>query len=535
MSGVKFHQAIFGFFTLIQINLHAINLIRLKQSLTLSSENAMKRRDFILTSGATAVLSACGGGNSGNDNTPVPNVVVIWNQTALEAVRVVKPGPPMVARALAILHTAMYDAWSAYNVAAQPTIAPSQRRPPEEQTNYNKIRAMSYAAIRVLNDLYPTEKAAFEAQMKTLGFALSTRIDSVTPDGIGNTAAQRVIDFRRTDGSNQSGSLSTSGVPYADYASAEYPLYTPSNPAASFTTSTPLSGIPAPDHWQQLTYFDTTGVTRTPAYIGPFWGRVTPFALTSRSQFRPTPPQALNSPGFRAQAAEVVAIQQALTDKEKVIAEYWADGPASELPPGHWGLFGQFVAARDKQTNDQSVQMFFALSNAIFDASIAVWEAKRFYDYCRPITAIRFLYNGQTVKSYGSDGPAAGLVDVPGEAWRTFQIASFPTPPFPEYVSGHSGFSAAGAEVLKRFTGSDTFGASHTQPARSLRVDASVPAAPVTLNWPTFTDAANEAGMSRLLGGIHFMEGNTAGLALGRSVGANAYAKAQRLWSGQTA
>ncbi len=496
----------------------------------------MKRRDFILTTGSTAVLAACGGGTTGS-SVPAgePNVVLAWNEVMLEAVRVVKPGPPMVSRTLALVHTAMYDAWSAYDDVAMPTFGPSQRRPVEERTQYNKIRAMSYAAIRALMNQYPTQKAAFEAEMTKLGFALSDRIDSLTPDGIGNTAAQRVIDFRATDGSNQNGSLSTSGVPFSDYASAEYPLYTSSNPVASFVAPTPLAAIPAPDHWQQLSWVDDAGVTRAPTYIGPFWGRVKPFALTSRSQFRPAPPKALNSPEFRAQAAEVIAIQQALTDKQKVIAEYWADGPASELPPGHWNLFAQVVARRDKQTNDQSVRMFFALTNAIFDAGIAVWEAKRFYDYVRPITAIRFLYNGQTIKGYGTGGVPAGLVDIQGESWRTYQPTTFPTPPFPEHVSGHSGFSSAGAEVLKLFTGSDAFNHSYTQPARSLRVEPAVPAAPVTLSWATFTEAANEAGISRLYGGIHFTDGNTGGLTLGRAVGANAFAKAQRLWSGASA
>ena len=225
-------------------------------------------------------------------------------------------------------------------------------------------------------------------------------------------------------------------------------------------------------------------------------------------------------------------VQLALTEKQKVIAEYWADGPNSELPPGHWCLFAQFVASRDKNSNDNDAKMFFAVSNSIHDAAIATWEAKRFYDYVRPISAIRYLMNGKTVLGIGAGGPTAAFVSIQGEAWRTYQVDTFPTPPFPEYTSGHSAFSAAGAEVLKQFTGSDTLGATYTQAAQTLRADNKLPTVDLTLSWATFTDAANEAGQSRIYGGIHFDDGNIAGLDLGRKVGAQAYMKAKSYWEG---
>lgn len=98
------------------------------------------------------------------------------------------------------------------------------------------------------------------------------------------------------------------------------------------------------------------------------------------------------------------------------------------------------------------------------------------------------------------------------------------TPPFQEYVSGHSAFSAAAAEVLKRYTGSDAFGASVTVAAGSSRVEPGlVPAQDITLSWPTFSAAADEAGISRRYGGIHFIEGDVVSRELGRKIGAQAY------------
>ena len=97
------------------------------------------------------------------------------------------------------------------------------------------------------------------------------------------------------------------------------------------------------------------------------------------------------NPGFIAQAEEVVAFSGALTDEQKLIAEFWEDGGGTSFPPGTWMTFGQFVSARDDHDLDRDAQMFFALANAVFDAGIATWEAKVFYDYARPVRAIRDL------------------------------------------------------------------------------------------------------------------------------------------------
>ena len=216
----------------------------------------------------------------------------------------------------------------------------------------------------------------------------------------------------------------------------------------------------------------------------------------------------------------------ALGDFAKVSAEYFADGPSSEFPPGHWALFAQFVSRRDSHTQDDDVKMFFALGNAMLDASICGWDAKRAYDYVRPITAIRFLYAGQLIRAWG--GPFLGTQTILGENWRPYQLGAVVTPPFPEFFSGHSIFSAAGAEILKTFTGSDALGYSVViRQGSSLAEPGLVPAADLTLSWATLSDAANAAGMSRRYGGIHFQQADLTGRALGRVIGAQAWAKAQ--------
>lgn len=462
----------------------------------------------------------------------MPTISVQWADTALAAVRQLgaagapadrpRIGPPMVARSLALLHTAIYDAWAVHDPQALPTHLSIARVTAAPQAQIEK--AISHAAHAVLVDQFPSEAATFDAKLVSLGSAPSTSTDPATPEGLGNLAAKAVLAAAHDDGSNQSGTLASLGGFYADTSG-----YVPVNMPMGLTVPATPSDILAPDRWQPLSYLDGGGVTRVPAFIGPHWQRVRPFALESADQFRPGAPQPLASQGFLDQARHVVEVQQQLLPRQKVIAEYWADGPSSELPPGHWELFAAYVSNRDGHSMVQDVKMFFAMANAIHDAAIATWDCKRHYDYARPVTAIRHLLRGKRLRGWNGSAEAV----IAGEAWRTYQVSTFPTPPFPEYTSGHSAFSMAAAEVLRRFTGSDAFGASYTQTV-PLRVEPGLAlAVGVVLNWSTFTAAAQEAGESRLYGGIHFYEGNVAGLEMGRKVGALAFERAQGYWSGR--
>ncbi len=445
-------------------------------------------------------------------------IVVQWNNAALQAIRDTHPGPPMAARALAILHTCLYDAWAAYDpVAIGTRLADFLRRPATERTPDNKNKAISYAAYHALSDLYPSEVTLFTDLMTSLGYdPANTLTGTSTPSGIGNLAAQAVIAFRHGDGSNQLSDLHTGA--YSDYTG-----YVPVNDP---------DHINDPNHWQPLRVSDGHGGFVTQQYIAPHWGLVTPFALSSGAQFRPLDgPQTFPSGGYLEQALHVLDYSANLTDTQKVIAEYWADGPSSELPPGHWCLFAQFISRRDAHNLDDDVKMFFTLTNTIFDASIACWDAKRAFDSVRPVTAIHFLFRDHQVKAWG--GPYQGTQLINGQGWQPYQAATVVTPAFPEFFSGHSTFSAAGAEILQRFTGSDVFGGSFTQAAGTSRIEpGAVPATAVTLSWNTFSEAADEAGISRRYGGIHFEQGDLVGRALGRQVAAQAWDKAQSYITG---
>ena len=173
-----------------------------------------------------------------------------------------------------------------------------------------------------------------------------------------------------------------------------------------------------------------------------------------------------------------------------------------------------------------------ALNNALLDASITAWDAKRQWNSVRPITAVRWLKQDQPIQAWG--GPYQGTKTILGQNWLPYQRANFVTPSFPEYLSGHSTFSAAAAMLLKAATGSDTFGMSVTKAVGSSRVEpGAVPAAPVTLSWKSFTAAADQAGISREYGGIHFNDGDFEARQAGEDVGLQAWSKAKTYFNGK--
>jgi hypothetical protein len=443
------------------------------------------------------------------------SVVVTWSKQALHAVRDTHPGPTIAARALAIAHTCMYDAWAAYDDVAVPTRPNGiNRRPDAERTTSNKVTAESYAALRCLEDLFPTETEMFSAQLTALGYDPANTVTDDSPAGVGNRAARAVLLFRHHDGSNQLGDLHPGA--YSDYTG-----YVPVN--------TP-DVINNPDHWQPLRVSDRHGGSIVQTYTTPQWGNVLPFVLSSGHEITPLlppPPSFYMSPrAYRREVQQILNYSAELTDRQKIIAEYWADGPHSELPPGHWCLFANYISARDNHDVDADTKMFFALANALFDASIAAWDAKRYYDSVRPVTAVHYLFQGQQVFAWA--GPYLGTRWIPAEQWEPYQPVTVVTPPFPEYISGHSTFSAAGAEILRRFTGSDFFGASVTLLAGSSRIEpGATPATDITLHWRTFSRAADQAGLSRRYGGIHFARGDEVGRLVGRIVGEKAWYTAQ--------
>jgi hypothetical protein len=226
--------------------------------------------------------------------TSTDTLVVQWNGMGLEAVRRSTLGAPMIARAMAILHTSIYDAWAAYDVTAVGTRLGAQlRQPVGERTARNRNAALSYAAYTAAVDLWPESKVLFDEFMLALGYPPDRR--TTTAGSVGVAAAEATLEFRHGDGANQLGDLHPG--PYSDYTGYQ-PLNRPMVVAEPLDPAT----VPELEHWQPLVHPDRTGQVLTQTYVGPHRGRVRPFALTSWDQFRPPPPARLGAEEYTRQA-----------------------------------------------------------------------------------------------------------------------------------------------------------------------------------------------------------------------------------------
>jgi PAP2 superfamily len=464
-----------------------------------------------------------------------PTAAYQWLEVLLEAsgrdaVRY-SPRPTVLSRTDALVLTAMYDAWAAYDETAVGTrLGGKLRRPKSERTLANKEKAIGFAAYRALLFVYPEEASWIREQFRAMGFDPDdTSADVTKPAGIGNAAAQAVIAYRRHDGANQLGDEpGGDGTPYSDYTA-----YRP-------TPKDPL-------RWQPIPFSDGKGGTVTPGYLSAQWGRVTPFALERPDQFRPPPPPAWGSPALNADIEEAVRVNANLTLEQKATVEFMREGPRSTGQSGHWLQFAEDVSRRDHNTLDQDIKLFFSVGNVVMDAFIACWEAKRAYDASRPYWWAQLYYKGKQIEGWA--GPGKGTQKIPAEAWRPYSPATFVTPPFPGYVSGHATASGAASRMLELFTGSDRFGATTFQEAGAITAEASFPTSQmqardgkpatdvpaskeVQLFMATFTATAEMAAMSRLWGGYHVRVDNEEGLILGRKIAMYSWPKYQAYFDG---
>jgi hypothetical protein len=472
---------------------------------------------------------------------PVRSAAYDWLDIALEVMAREHernaPRPTIGSRMMAIVTTAMYDAWAAYDSKAVGTrLGGKLRRPAAERTLPNKEKAIAYGVYRTLLFLFAEDEKYITEQMRKKGYDPNDKsTDVTTPQGIGNVAAAALIAYRRHDGANQLGDeVGSNGVPYSDYT-----FYSPVNS---------IHKVVDPDRWQQIPFDDGKGGTIYPNFLTPHWYRVQPFALDRSDQFRPGPPPKVGSAQMRKEVAEVVAFNGNLSVEQKAIVEFMRDGPRSTGQSGHWLRLSQAVSRRDHNDLDRDVKLFFAIGNVVFDAFIACWDAKRYYDSSRPWLLVRHYYAGQKIRGWA--GPGKGYVVVPAEKWHPYSPATFVTPPFPGYVSGHSTASGAAAKMLELFTGSDRFGEVEKRTAGALteagfpcpimQMRDGKPADPklscdVALPMPTFSATAEMAGISRVMGGYHIQADNVEGLRLGRRVAQLTWPRIEAYFNGTAA
>jgi hypothetical protein len=484
-----------------------------------------------------------------------------------------------------MLHTAMFDAWASYDPEAVRVSfdAEGDNAALEdglEVTDAHKAKAMSYAAATVLLELFPDQQPLVATLMEDrLGFSLED--DGSAEAAVGLDAAEDLLALRRDDGAQAASDyepVNPDPTTINDIA-----RWTPENVPIDPEDGDPEQAFLTPK-WGGVESFalpenadgSTDHEAVRPLPPQPFFTEAFADATVdveagtiklaeaatiagvdhaAGAEIAVTPDLVgtVINPEFIAQAEHIVEISANLSDEQKIIAEFWEDGSGTAFPPGTFMSFAHFVSARDDHSLDADAKLFLAMGNAVMDAGIATWDAKVHYDYVRPVRAIRDLgelgligeegvdeltgERGHVIEAWGGidpeTGAGLGTRTILAENFDTFQRPEAdPSPPFAEYTSGHSGFSAAGAAVVRLFTGSDEFGGSVAFTPGSTQFENGVPEETVELAWATFSEAADEAGLSRLYGGIHFEEGDVRGRELGREVGDAAFELAQSFVDG---
>lgn len=528
------------------------------------------------------------------------SVARVWDEALLDAIRRDVPAPTVHARNLFHVSAAMWDAWAAYDPKADGYFVTEKLQ--SSHVRAAREAAMSFAAYRIL--LYRYSLAAglqetFDELTRTMQ-SLCYRIDYIATEGdspaaLGNRIAATVIDQGRGDGSLER-------QRYVDTN------YHPANPP--LVVKEPGTTMRDPARWQPLALdqlIAQNGLAvpgKVQTFVGPHWGHVEAFALPRSRRGLPLDPGPPPAPGDRSFARSALHVLRdsseldpddgvtvdigprargdntlgtndghgrnvnPVTGKQyapdrvlradwaRALTEFWADGPDSETPPGHWNVIANTVSDElpQEQVGDRlkwDVKLYLALNGALHDAAVAAWGAKGYYDTARPISMIRWLgergelpvVRGLVERRHGevlvhawhrnADG-TSGVGWLPAAEWVPYQRPTFVTPAFSGYVSGHSTFSRAAAEVLTAVTGSPFFPSGlfgWNVRAGSLANEVG-PTQDIALRWATYYDAADDAGISRLYGGIHISADDFAGRKLGSACGKGAWALAQRYFEG---
>lgn len=311
---------------------------------------------------------------------------------------------------------------------------------------------------------------------------------------------------------------------------------------ASNTESQNLNNLPQPNAWTPLLIGD-----KVRSYLTPEWGTANK-GVVSDEEFHQLlqmtselyPPHDV----YLKENKEVEQIASSLTPLEKMSAEFWAGGPGTVTPPGMWFVFCDLIIRSERMSVDKEITFYTLIANGLYESSICAWRLKRDKMQARPIQKIRQADYQTSIQSWNGD--------IQGEYWLPYQELNFVTPPFPDFVSGHSTFSATSARLIANFLENDviqlkkqtitlpilqylspilkssqsvnfSIGNIFIYPRMST-VESNIPETPLQLQWNRWSDMAKDSGRSRIYGGIHVESSNQAGLFLGVQI-------ADLLWS----
>jgi hypothetical protein len=381
--------------------------------------------------------------------------IAAWNQISEQAVRTAGHPPPVAALDFAIVHLAIYDAVESIDRGFEPYYKRVRR------ASGSPVAAAAKAGHDTLVGLFPTQSAALDADYEA--FLATNGIDSLDPGtAVGAQAAANMLALRSNDG-----------------------RFPPSPP--------PFLGSTAIGQWRPTpSLLPGTPPALSPG-LTPWVATVRPFTMQSDSQFRVDPPPELTSDRYADDYNEVKSIgsltSTTRTAEQTEIGYFWADSG-----PLLWQSALRYISGNYLADIGESARMYALAETAMADAQIACWDSKYFYNFWRPITAIRLG---------DQDGNPATAVDP---AWQPL----IDTPNFPEYPSGHADISAAVSHALRLFFGTDELSFQMTT--------TNVLAPQKTRSYTRFSEAEREVIDARVYVGIHYRNSDNTAAAQGRRV-----------------
>jgi len=395
--------------------------------------------------------------------------------------------PPANSRTMGMMGAAVYDAVNSVNRSHSAYLGYFD--PTTSGSSTDMSAAAATAAYHTLSSIYTDLYGASNPYQANFDSLYSTQMATIGAGNaqtrgieVGMAASQAMVTARANDGWN----------------------------AVATYTSQPLGTV---GRWQAGSTPGAWGAGNG-TFLQSQWSEMTPFTLNSGDQFRPGGPNGyqpanytawVQSAAYEAEFNQVKDLggmtSTTRTADQTNIAYFWVDGPGTASPPGHWNRIAQSISASAGLNLEQNARLFALLNIAEADTGIASWEAKVYFDSWRPMLAIN---------TASTDGNPNTLEDA---AWEPL----IPNPSFGAYTSGHSAFSMAGATILAQFFGTDDI---------AFTTDTESPFLPLgyTRSFSSFSEAAEEAGMSRIFGGIHWMSDNLDGAILGENVGSYVFA-----------
>jgi len=390
--------------------------------------------------------------------------VIDWNNVMLDAVRATRTNPPRATRIFAMVHTAVFDAVNGIEREYQPYFVTKQPAP-----GASADAAAATAAYVVLSEVYPNLRLELRGIYVNAMKSIPNGAARARGKAYGEFCARQIIKLRKNDNSD---------------------LHVPYEPSGEI------------GRWQP------TPPAYAPALL-PNWPYVLPFAMVSGDQFRAPPTPPLESDDYAIAYNEVREYgdvdSDVRTEDQTIIAYFWEDGGGSCTPPGHWLIIAQQLSDEFGLSLLENARLFALMSIVQADGAICAWDNKYYYDHVRPYSAITL------------EGDIDGNPDTHADPdW--FNL--IPTPPFPAYTSGHSTFSGGSSKMLELFLGTDDIEFSGESPDPQRWPDI-LPG--VVRSWTSLSQAAEEAGQSRIYGGIHWQYDNQEGLNGGRAIAEYVY------------